>query len=32
MINLQKYPYLIAEAGVAHFGSMEKALDLKGIS
>ena len=28
MINLQKYPYLIAEAGVAHFGSMEKALDL----
>lgn len=28
MINFQKYPYLIAEAGVAHFGSMVKALDL----
>ncbi len=28
MIKNQKYPYLIAEAGVAHFGSMRKALDL----
>ena len=24
MINIKNYPYLIAEAGVAHFGSLEK--------
>lgn len=28
MITFNKYPYLIAEAGVAHFGSMTKALEL----
>ncbi len=28
MITINEYPYLIAEAGVAHFGSMAKALDL----
>ncbi len=28
MITFNKYPYLIAEAGVAHFGSMTKAIEL----
>lgn len=28
MINIKNYPYLIAEAGVAHFGSLEKAIKL----
>ena len=28
MLNITNHPYLIAEAGVSHFGSFEKALDL----
>lgn len=28
MISFRKYPYLIAEAGVSHFGSLEKAIKL----
>ena len=28
MIKSRKYPYLIAEAGISHFGSFQKAIDL----
>ena len=28
MINIKSYPYLIAEAGVSHFGSLDKAIEL----
>ena len=28
MINIKNYPYLIAEAGVSHFGSLDKAIEL----
>ena len=28
MIDIKNYPYLIAEAGVSHFGSLEKAIKL----